>query len=763
MKSIYEILDIDVIKKQISNIAYCEKTKQDILSMKYNSDYEKINTSLDMLEDAFKIEVKFASPSLEEIEDIEELLNLIEKDYILNIEEFRSLYKLIIASLKIEEFIARNPIEENNKIYYIMKSLNNLKTLKASFDKIFNYNFEIKEDASSTLFNIKMKIENELSFLKKKLNEITKTHKEIITGNLTMRNGRYAIPVLSTHKYSIKGIVIDSSSSTKTSYVEPEVAYEVNNKISRLEEQYQEEIYRILSNLSGIVKEKITELKNNYYSILEIDYYFAKAIYAYKNDCCKPIVSKEKDLVFKGLRHPFIDKEKVVKNNLNFRKEKDLLLISGPNAGGKTVLLKAISLASLMMQMGLYVFADEATLGVFDNYYVDLGDNQSIINSLSTFSSHLLNLKMIVDNATKNDFIILDELGSSTDPKEGESLAVAICDYLINKNIKGIVTTHFSNLKNFALNNPKCYLVSMEFNLNSLIPTYKLIEDSTGNSYAYEIAFNMGVKREIIEHAKQLKKEFSTIVEISLENLEKLRLELEEKNKEVLALKEELEEELNNQKRINDDLTNQLNKAKSNANEQIIKYIEEAKDEIDKMLLSLADENKQHKFIDSKGKLEKQILELDEKTSNYDFKLKDEVYVKSIGRIGTIENIKNDVYLIVLDNMKISVAKIDLEPWTNQKDVKKSKSTHKIKGFKSVSTELNVIGQRYEDAKTNIIKYLDDAMGASLKIVRIIHGFGTGTLRNLTHEILKSSKFVKDYHYGGPSDGGMGATIVEFK
>lgn len=763
MKSIYEILDIDLIKKDISNFAYCDKTKQNILGMQYSTNYRKIVESLDLLDDAFQIEVKYASPNLDEIEDIEELLSLIEKDYILNIDELRNIFKLIVASLNIKEFITRNSIEESNRVYQMMKSVIDVKHLKTQFDKIFNYNFEIKEDASSSLFNIKIKIDNELNFLKKKLNELIRSNKENIVGPLTMRNGRYAIPVISSAKYSIKGIVIDNSSSTKTAYIEPEIAYEVNNRITRLEEQYQEEIYRILSNLSKIIKENIVGLKSNYHLVLEIDNIFARAIYAYKKGCSKPTVSQEKDLVFSGLRHPFIEESKVVKNKLNFSVNKDLLLISGPNAGGKTVLLKSIALASLMMQMGLFVFADEAEIGIFNNYYVDLGDNQSIINSLSTFSSHLLNLKFIIDNVTNQDFVILDELGSSTDPKEGESLAVAICSYLIEKNAKSIVTTHFANLKNFALNNSSCYLVSMEFNLKSLMPTFKLIEDSTGNSYAYEIASNMGIKKEIIEMAKELKKEFSTDIELSLENLENLRLELEEKNKEVENLKSDLETRIIEQKKINEDLINQLNKAKQNANEQILEYIEEAKKEIDQMLLSLTEENKQHKFIDAKGNLDKQILDLEEKKTDFDFKLKDEVYIKSIGRIGTIENVKNDIYSVLLDNMKISVSKIDLEPVSNQKDVKKSKSNHKIKGFKTVSTELNIIGQRYEDARANIIKYLDDAIGASLKMVRIIHGFGTGTLRTLTHEILKKHKFVKNYHYGGPSDGGMGATIVEFK
>ncbi len=761
MKSIYEILDIDVIKKEISNLAYCQKTRQDILNMQYSTDIESINNSLDLLENAYEIQAHFGSPSLDFIDDISSLLDLIEKDYILNMEEFKNIYKLINASIQTRDFIKRNNINENNIVLQMMKNLEDLKNLKNNFDKIFNYNFQIREDASPKLFNIKMKIENELSFLKKKLNDLTRENSSIIVGSLTMRNGRYVIPVLNTHKYAIKGIIVDSSSSLKTSYIEPEIAYEVNNRISNLEEQYQEEIQNILVHLSKIVKDSILSLKTNYEIILKIDDLFAKAIYAYRNDCCKPIVTNDKDLSFKGLRHPFISKEKVVTNDLTFNK--NLLLISGPNAGGKTVLLKSIALASLMMQMGLFVFATSATMGIFKNYYVDLGDNQSIINSLSTFSSHLLNLKTILNEATDKDFVILDELGSSTDPKEGEALAVSICDYLINHSIKCIVTTHFANLKNYALNNSSCCLVSMEFNLKNLVPTYKIIANSTGNSYAYEIALNMGIKKEIIDKAIEFKKQFSSSVELSLENLEKLRSELEEKNKEIVFLKEDLEKKIWQQKEINDDLVNQLNKVKTTANEKINEYVNEAKEEIDQMLLSLSSETKEHKYIKAKGDLEKKFLELEEKKTDFDFAKNDEVYVKSLGRVGTIESIKNNLCLVVLDNMKINIDKADLEPFTNQKDTKRSKSHHQIKSFKTVSPELNIIGQRYEDAKANIIAYLDAALSSSLKIVRIIHGFGTGTLRNLTHEILKNNKYVKTYHYGGANDGGMGATIVEFK
>lgn len=761
MKSIYEILDIDIIKRDISNLAYCQKTKEDILNLKYSSDLKSIHNSLELLENAFDIQSSFGSPSLDFIDDISALLDLIEKDYILNVEEFKNIYKVINASMQTKDFIKRNNINENNLVFQIMKNLEDLKNLKSNFEKIFNYNFEIREDASPKLLNIKIKIENELSFLKKKLNDLTRENSSIIVGSLTMRNGRYVIPVLNTHKYVIKGIAVDSSSSLKTSYIEPEVAYEVNNRISALEEQYKEEVGQILTKLSKIVKENILFLKNNYEIILKIDDLFAKAIYAYRNDCCKPTISNDKVLIFKGLKHPFIDKEKVVANDLNFYK--NLLLISGPNAGGKTVLLKSIVLASLMMQMGLFVFATSATMGVFQNYYVDLGDNQSIINSLSTFSSHLLNLRTILNEATDSDFVILDELGSSTDPKEGEGLAVSISSYLINHSIKSIVTTHFANLKNYALSSDDCYLVSMEFDLKNLVPTYKIIDDSTGNSYAYEIALNMGIKKEIIDNAIKYKEQFSSSEELSLENLEKLRVELEEKNKEVSNLKEDLEKKILEQKKVNNDLISQLNKVKATANEQIREYVEEAKKGIDEMLLSLTNETKQHKFIKVKGDLEDGFLELEEKKTDFNFAKNDEVYVKSLGRVGTIESIKNNLCLVVLDNMKINIDKSDLEPFTNQKDVKKSKSVHQIKSFRTVSPELNIIGQRYEVAKETIIAYLDAALSSSLKVVRIIHGFGTGTLRNLTHEILKSNKYVKSYHYGGANDGGMGATIVEFK
>jgi len=763
MKDIYTVLEFDRIKNSLVRYASMDKSKNDILSLEYINDKDKIIDEISYVSSAFDIVVKYGNPIIYQVKEIADYISLVDKGYMLSIEEMYNILLILKSSSSIVDFFNTNKMEESNSIVALSKQIINLSSLEKEVSKCIDDDGNFKESASKELKRITDSISSLERELRKKLNEIVNLKKDIVNGGITIKDDRLVIPVSSSFKAGIEGSVVEHSYSKQTTYIEPAIATEYNNRIAKLKNDYVVEVNRILRELNDKIRVYIVEINNNYNVLNRIDFLFAKAMYAYKTHANKPTVNDNKEIVLKGLWHPFIDEKVVVKNNLEFRKE-NILLISGPNAGGKTVLLKSISLSCLLMQCGMFVYASSASLPIFSSFYLDIGDNQSIINSLSTFSSHIVNLKHIVENVDENSFVILDEIGSSTDPKEGEGLAIAITDYLIKKDVKGIITTHFGALKAYGLEEEKVMSVSMEFNLDTLLPTYRLKEGVSGKSYAYEISTNLGLSSDIIDSAKRFKDMYSS-------KMEKVLEDLEEKNEKYSFLvedyklkNEELENKINENEKFIELLKEEIRKVKKTSNEQIDEIVEEAKEKIDDIIKSLDGNNKLHELIKAKKDLESAYVDEGiEESSEVSFSVDEDVLVKKLNRIGKILSIKDDSYIVQLDNMKMTIKGIDLGKVDAKKVKKKTRTISSSFGNKTVSPELNLIGKRAEEAKNELLSYLDGAKRCSMKEVRIIHGFGTGALRNMVWEVIKSDKMIKEARYGGANEGGMGATIIIFK
>ena len=512
MKDIYTVLEFDRIKEGLKRYANTFKSKELIDSLEYMVSKEEVIDEISYVSSAFDVVVKYGSPIIYQINKIEDYISLIDKGYMLSLEEIFNILLILKSTSSIVDFFNTNKMEDSNSIVAISKDLVVLKDLEKDISRCIDEDGNFKESASKELRRISDSIASLEKELRKKLNEIVNLKKDIVNGGITIKDDRLVIPVSTSFKNGIEGSVVEQSYSKQTTYIEPAIATEYNNKIAKLRNDYVIEVNRIIRELNNKIRDNVYDINRDYEIVNRLDFLFAKGMYAYKTNACKPVVSANKGIVLKGLWHPFIDEKIVVKNDLDFRDE-NILLISGPNAGGKTVLLKSVSMSCLLMQCGMFVYAREATLPIFSSFYLDIGDNQSIINSLSTFSSHIVNLKYIVENIDNDSFVILDEIGSSTDPKEGEGLAIAITDHLISRGVKGIITTHFGALKVYGLENSKVKSVSMEFNLDTLSPTYRIKDGVSGKSYAYEISTNLGLDRSIVESAKRFKDLYSSKME----------------------------------------------------------------------------------------------------------------------------------------------------------------------------------------------------------------------------------------------------------
>ena len=763
MKDIYTVLEFERIKEALIRYASMEQSKEDILNLEYSNDRNSVTDEIGCVSSAFDVVVKYGNPIIHQIRKIDDYITLIDKGYLLSVEEMFNVLLILKSTSSIIDFFNTNKMDESNSVVALSKQLINLSSLEKEVSRCIDDEGNFKESASKELKRISESISGLERELRKKLNEIVNLKKDIVNGGITIKDDRLVIPVSSSFKGSIEGSVVEHSFSKQTTYIEPAIATEYNNRIAKLKNDYVVEVNRILRELNEKIRVYILEIDNNYKCLNRIDFLFAKAMYAYKTNACKPIVNDNKEIVLKGLRHPFIDEKSVVKNDLEF-KEENILLISGPNAGGKTVLLKSISLSCLLMQCGMFVYATYASLPIFSSFYLDIGDNQSIINSLSTFSSHIVNLKYIVENVDENSFVILDEIGSSTDPKEGEGLAIAITDHLINKGVKGIITTHFGALKAYGLEERRVKSVSMEFNLDTLLPTYRLKEGVSGKSYAYEISTNLGLSSSIIDSAKRFKDMYSSKMEKVLEDLEDKNEKYSFLVEDYKLKNEELENKINENEKFIELLKEEIRKVKKTSNEQIDEMVEEAKEKIDDIIKSLDGNNKLHELIKAKKDLEKAYVDEGvEEERELSFSVGEDVMVKKLSRVGKVLSIKDDSYIVQLDNMKMTIKGVDLGKVDAKKVKKKTRTISSSFGNKTVSPELNLIGKRAEEAKNELLSYLDGAKRCAMKEVRVIHGFGTGALRNMVWEVIKSDKMIKEARYGGANEGGMGATIIVFK
>ena len=646
---------------------------------------------------------------------------------------------------------------------------------------------EIADDASSTLKNIRRSIKNTNEKIRSQMNDLLNSNRtHLQDAVITMRGGRYCLPVKAESKGQVPGMIHDQSSTGSTLFIEPMAIVKLNNDLKELYLKEQEEIEVILANLSSLTGEYVSCLQDDYEILTELDFIFAKGSLARNYNGTAPIFNEEHRLRIRKGRHPLLDSRKVVPIDIHLGDEFDLLIVTGPNTGGKTVSLKTVGLFTLMGQAGLHIPAnDRSELSIFEEVFADIGDEQSIEQNLSTFSSHMTNITSILKQVNGNSLVLFDELCAGTDPTEGAALAISILSRLHDYGVRTMATTHYSELKVFALSTPGVENASCEFSVETLSPTYRLLIGIPGKSNAFAISGKLGLPADIIEDAKNRMTEqdenFEDLIsdlEASRITIENERLEAEQYKKEIEALKRRLEEK-------RERLDSQREKIIRQAHEDAHAILREAKEVADQTIKNFHKygqgtasakemEQERSKLRGKMNDLEKNMTMKQKEVSNHkipkNLRIGDSVKVLSMnlkGTVHTLPNDKGDLYVQMgilrsLVNIK-DLALIEDAPAFGNK--KKSTGAGKLKMSKSasISTEINLIGKTTDEAVALLDKYLDDAYLAHMPSVRVVHGKGTGALRKAVHGHLKRLKYVDSFRLGEFGEGDSGVTVVTFK
>ena len=648
---------------------------------------------------------------------------------------------------------------------------------------------EISDDASPGLKHVRRSMAVTTDRIHSQLSGMVNgsLHSYLQDALITSRNGRYCIPVKAEYRSQVPGMIHDQSSTGSTLFIEPAAVVNLNNQMRELEIKEQEEIEKVLAALSAQVADHAEDIAENQKILTRLDFVFAKASLALEQNATEPVFNNEHIINIRGARHPLLDKKTTVPIDIRLGRDYDLLIITGPNTGGKTVSLKTTGLFCLMGQAGLHVPAlDRSELSIFHEVYADIGDEQSIEQSLSTFSSHMTSIVSILKNADADSLCLFDELGAGTDPTEGAALAIAILNYLHDRGIRTMATTHYSELKVYALSTDGVENACCEFNVETLSPTYRLLIGIPGKSNAFAISSKLGLDENIIEDAKSRINDNDLDFEDLIASLESQRQTIEKEQLEINSYKAEIEKLKKQLEEKNERIDKSKDKILREANEEAYKILQDAKELADKTIRNFNKygqgqapmsqmEKERSALRDKMNDKEKKLSDIKKNTAKANHKapkklrIGDSVLVLSLnlkGTVHTLPNAKGDLYVqmgilrslvnindLVLLNDDVSPAK------------KYGGSGSKIKMSKSlsVSSEINLIGKTTDEALALLDKYLDDAYIAHLSSVRIVHGKGTGALRKAVHGLLKRTKTIAEYHLGEFGEGDAGVTIATFK
>lgn len=767
MKDIYETFEFNEIIKMIEPYAKTEIGLRMIRKLKMFSDVSLLNDELSHLEEIISYTQKYRNLKIYPHKDISTYISLIKKGGRGNVEFFYQVHEYLENA---KELIDETLKDENYPyLNELISSLNDLENLKYRIEKVINKDLTISDSASSTLREIRKQLKNEIASQSKIMNSLMIKYKDYLNDeHVALRNANYTLSIKQTYKNKVDGVVVDESTSGNTAFIEPLEIIVSNNKIQRLKEKEKEEIDRILDELTASSYNNIDDIKVDQDVITYLDFLLAKGNFALDNNYLVPKIVPDKKISFIGARHPLIDVNKVVKNDFVLDKEK-IMIITGPNAGGKTVALKVIGLLVIMAESGLALpTSKRGELSFFNSVYVDMGDSQSLIDNLSTFSGHVKNLKEIVSLIDDSSLVIFDELGSGTSPLDGEALAISSIKYIHEKNAFGIITSHFDGVKTFALENDYILNASMAFDEENITPTYRLRLGVAGKSYGLEMAYRLGLNRTILEDASNyLEEKRKSDKEITLKMLQK---KLEENEQIQFELKEKedlLNKKINSLEAQKKELQKQIDLVKENAEEEKEKLVQEAKEKIEKAYEDFVsnEDKKLHQVIKAKKDLD-DLLDDEDVNSEATFipNIGDFVRATNYGVIGKVIRIKGDnITLITNGGMNITAKVNELTKVSKAQEPKKKVYTPSYKLDKKVPLECNIVGYHIEEGIREIDKYLDDAITAHYSEVRLIHGSGTGKLRSAVHEYLNKRKDIKSYRLGGLGEGGVGATVVTLK
>lgn len=770
MKNIYDTLEFNQIKNKIQTFCVGSLAKDKIDAVQPYQDLDNLKLDQKYLDQAMQLIYKYGRLPIGHYNDVEPLLQKANKDGILFGEDFVQIVYLLNNVKEIINYLSEKELSDN-ELMQLCRQLVLPKQLLKEIDRCIDGSGNVLDSASRELRRIRRQILSIEANIRTKIEQVKAANKDYLSQEaISSRNNHLVLPVKAGNKNIVKGIIHAVSATGATMFIEPEVIVSMNNQLVHARDDERKEVNRILMELSKIVKDNYDLLHENQELLVEIDTIFAKAGYGVQIDGIVPLVSENyTNFNLIKARHPLIAKDKVVANSITLNKPKRMLLISGSNTGGKTVVLKTAGLLSLMALCAMAVPCNQAMIPMFDQICVDLGDEQSIEQSLSTFSSHMKRLVEITNQVSEKSLVLLDEIGSGTDPKEGQSIAEAILRYLHQVNPIVIASTHYSGLKEFAKNEEYILVAAVEFDQENMRPTYRLIEGSVGNSYAIEISARLGLKPEIVALAQQIKESGLTDSDKLLEKLqdELTQVQIERDRLEILSKKADYQ--LHKYERMTNNFEKQKEELMESAKKQANQLLEESKQEIDIVVEDLKKQAvlKPHVIIDAKRNLD--LLKHEEKKlvseEKHNYQVGEIVKVLSANRQGEIVSInKKGILTINMSGLKLNAKPEEVCFVSKKVKPKKVKSNLKpLKKTTNQSFELNVIGQRYEEAMLIVDKFLDDAIVNNYTMVRIIHGIGTGVLRNGVRKMLDKNKNVVSYRDGGPNEGGLGATLVYFE
>ncbi|MGM9857809.1 MAG: endonuclease MutS2 [Bacilli bacterium] len=770
MKNLYDTLEFNKIQEKLNTYIKTEVGKNIVNTLELSTDFVLLQKELFFVEEMMNLIVRFGTLPIINSSDLATKLGFAKKGGILTPKDLNDIAEDIETSSKVILFVKKCEGNYENIKDYI-KDFNILSNLNNSIKGIISPSLTIYDNASSKLKSIRIKITSTQQELTVRINSLVRTYSSILSdGNITLRNDHFVLPVKTSEKSKIQGIIHDVSNTGETTFIEPNSIVELNNKIYVLKLEEQEEIKRILLELTKEVLSFENEILTNNQMLGYLDFVQAKALYGNEIDGYVATLEKEPQVCLIDAKHPLLNKDTCIPNSFELNKENRIMIITGPNAGGKTVALKTVGLLILMNQCGLPLpTSKKPILSIFNNIYLDVGDNQSIQDNLSTFSAHITNIASIVKKIGGKDIVLIDELGTGTSPNEGEALAISVINEILLKNSFGIISSHFEGVKILAMQNDNIINASALFDEEKLLPTYKIKVGMPGKSYGVDVASRLGMPEKIIENAKNyLSNHQEQNLDNAINKLEKQFLINEKLTNELNAKLKNLEAKEVESNKILTNIDKIKEEALLEAEEQKEELLAKARAEIDLILKELKEnEIKLHTITAAKKALENlETEEIEVDSPNQEVEVNDYVKIKDTNMQGKIiRKVKNNITVITQEGLSINT--------TTNKVIKTMAPTKKVaprmtKGdqmiFKqSVPLELNVIGLHVDEALEKVEKYLDTCLARKIKSCRLIHGSGTGALRSAIHNYLKTLKSVDSFRLGGAGEGGVGATVVTFK
>ena len=781
---IEKVLEFSKIRTQLAEYATSEKGKQMIKELPIEVDAKAIQNKIEETTDGVELlRLKQGIP-IPRLKDISFALKRLELEAGLNGRELSDILRVLTTTHEVERFFEKVEEEEIalKRVPRLVEKLESIPDVTSELEASIREDGYVLDSASPTLHGVRVGIQKTEQDIRRQMDQyLTGKNSQYLSDTIiTIRNDRYVLPVKAEYKSVFGGTVHDQSSTGQTLFMEPQAVVNLNNKLREYQIQEKREVERILWELSQKLMPYTNSLHQNHYVLARLDVVNAKALYAHELRATEPIIDANNYVALWQAWHPLLEREKAVANDIILGEEYQAIVITGPNTGGKTILLKTVGVIQLMAQMGLYIPAGEnSRVGIFTEIFADIGDEQSIEQNLSTFSSHMSNIVSILKQINDKSLILIDEIGSGTDPQEGSSLAIAILDYIASKQSYVIASTHYPELKAYGYDRPKTINASMEFDGDTLQPTYQLLLGVPGRSNAFDISKRLGLPSIIIDQARGLLSEEDQDLNAMISDLEQKRRRAQrdaDKMRHQLELSTQLLEDLQKETELF-----KANKARllEEAKERANSLIEQSKDDADKILSEIRELQlrskqstvKEHEMIEKKTALtdlkHEQALKknkvLRKEKAKKALQVGQSVEVLSFGQRGTlVEKVSDEEWVVQMGIIKMKIAIEDLAPIAETQEakqqviVKSARSSH-------VSSELDLRGKRYEEAMKDLDLYIDAAILANYPRVTIIHGRGTGAIQQGVHKTLRSHRSVASFEFAPMNTGGNGATIVTFK